>query len=177
MSRTELELGNSQVTCGPLGVPGMFTTNSYPHQIIMLPGLFVHLIESNNNWRVVHTDGRPHKGKDDLEALFNGDETAHWDGDTLVIDSISIDERTWIQGNGWFHSDQLHVIERLRRPSLNYLEYQFTIEDPKVLTTPWTSAWQTYSLGKEDLAENFCTNNENIDQLRKLNAIEAAKGK
>ena len=60
-----------------------------------------------------------------------GDETAHWDGDTLVIDSISIDERTWIC-DGRFHSDQLHVIERLRRPSMNYLECQFTIEDPKV---------------------------------------------
>jgi hypothetical protein len=66
------------------------------------------------------------------------------------------------------HSDQLHVIERLRRPSLNYLEYQYTIEDPKVLTKPWTSAWDTLSLGHEDLTENFCTRNENVEQLKKL---------
>lgn len=177
MTRTERELGNAQVTCRPLGVPGMFTTNPYPHQIIMLPGLFVHLIESNNNWRVVHTDGRPHKPADELEPLFNGDETAHWEGDTLVIDSISIDERTWIQGNGWYHSDALHVIERLRRPSLNYLEYQYTIEDPQVLSKPWTSAWRTYSLGREDLTENFCTNNENVEQLIKLNQVERANKK
>jgi len=65
------------------------------------------------------------------------EETAHREGDTLVIDSISIDEPTWIR-EGWFHSDQLDGIERLRRPSLNYLEYQFTIADPKVLTKPWT---------------------------------------
>ncbi|MBI4888189.1 MAG: hypothetical protein HY824_13935 [Acidobacteria bacterium] len=173
MSRTERELGNPGVTCAPVGVPGMFTINPYPHQIVTTPGLFVHLIESDNRWRVVHTDGRPHKSKDELEPLYNGDETARWEGDTLVIDSISIDEQTWIQGNGWFHSDALHVIERLRRPSLNYLEYQFTIEDPKVLTRPWTSAWRTYSLGKEDLTENFCTRNENVDQLRKLNEVEA----
>ena len=174
MTRTEQELGNAQVTCRPLGVPGMFTTNPYPHQIVMKPGLFVHLIESNNNWRVVHTDGRPHKAKEDQEALFMGDSVGRWEGDTLVLDTVSIDERTWIQGNGWFHSAEVRVIERLRRPSRNYLEYQYTIEDPNVLTKPWTSAWRTYSLGNEDLTENFCTNNENVEQLLKLNEIESS---
>jgi hypothetical protein len=145
------------------------------HQIDTKPGQLIHLIENNNRWRVVHTDGRPHKKPEDLEPLFNGDETARWEGDMLVIDSISIDERTWIR-DGWFHSDQLHVIERLRRPSLNYLEYQFTIEDPKVLTKPWTSAWITLSLGHEDLTENFCTRNENVEQLRKLAEQQKAAG-
>jgi len=177
MTRTELELSRANVRCEPVGTPGMFNQNPYPHQIVMKPGLFVHLSENNNNWNVVHTDGRPHKAREDLEPLFNGDQTARWEGDTLVIDTISIDERTLISGNGWFHSDQVHVIERLRRPSLNYLEYQYTVEDPKVLTKPWTSAWKTFSLGNEDLTENFCTNNENAGQLRKLIEIEAGKGK
>ena len=177
MSRTERELGNAQVTCRPLGVPGMWTTNPYPHQIIMKPDLFVHLIESNNNWRVVRM-GRPHKPKEEQEPLYMGDTAAKWEGDTLVLDTVSLDERTWIQGNGWFHSDEVRVIERLRRPNRNYLEYQYTVEDPKVLTKPWTSAWRTYSLSAndEDLTENFCTNNENVDQLLKLNQIES-KGK
>ncbi len=170
MSRAERQLNSAQVTCRPLGVPGMWTNNPYPHQIVMKPGLWVHLIESNNNWRVVHTDGRPHKGKDDYEPLFNGDSVGRWDGDTLVLDTISLDERNW-------HSDSLHVIERYRRPSRNYLEYQYTLEDPTVLTKPWTSAWRTYSLGNEDLTENFCTNNENVEQLLRLRDVEAAKGK
>ena len=169
MTRTERELKSPGVTCQPVGTPGMWTINPYPHQIVMKPGLYVHLIESDNAWSVVHTDGRPHKKPEDLEPLYNGDQTAHWEGDTLVIDTISIDERTWINQSGWFHSDQAHVIERVRRPSMNYLEYQYTVEDPKVLTRPWTSAWRTYSLGSEDLTENFCTNNENVDQLEKLN--------
>jgi len=169
MTRTERELKSPGVTCQPVGTPGMWTINPYPHQIVMKPDLYVHLIESDNAWSVVHTDGRPHKKPEDLEPLYNGDQTAHWEGDTLVIDTISIDERTWINQSGWFHSDQAHVIERVRRPSMNYLEYQYTVEDPKVLTRPWTSAWRTYSLGSEDLTENFCTNNENVDQLEKLN--------
>jgi hypothetical protein len=56
---------------------------------------------------------------------------------------------------------------------MNYLEYQYTLEDPKVLTKTWTSAWRTYSLGNEDLTENFCTNNENVEQLLRLNEIES----
>jgi hypothetical protein len=176
MTRTEQELGNAQVTCNPLGVPGMWTTNPYPHQIVMKPNLFVHLIESNNNWRVVRIP-RQHKPKEDQEPLYMGDTASRWEGDTLVLDTVSLDERTWIQGNGWYHSDQVRVTERYRRPSMNYLEYQYTVEDPKVLTKPWTSAWRTYSLGSEDLTENFCTNNENVEQLLKLNELEGAKGK
>jgi len=175
MTRTERELNSPGVRCTPVGTPGMWTINPYPHQLITKPGLYVHLIESDNAWNVVHTDGRPHKKADDLEPLYNGDQTAHWEGDTLVIDTISIDERTWINQTGWFHSDQAHVIERVRRPSMNYLEYQYTVEDPKLLTKPWTSAWRTYSLGSEDLTENFCTNNENVEQLQKLNQTEKQK--
>ena len=57
---------------------------------------------------------------------------------------------------------------------MNYLEWQFTVEDPEVLTRPWTLNWRTYSLGAEDLSENYCINNENVEQLRKLVEIEAA---
>jgi hypothetical protein len=169
MSQAERQLSSAQVTCRPLGVPGMWTNNPYPHQIVMKPNVFVHLIESNNNWRVVRIP-RQHKPKEDQEPLYMGDTASRWEGDTLVLDTISLDERNW-------HSDTLHVIERFRRPSMNYLEYQYTLEDPKVLTKPWTSAWRTYSLGNEDLTENFCTNNENVEQLLKLTEIERAKGK
>jgi len=178
MTRTEKELfANANVQCLPPGTPGMFTENPYAIQIITKPGLFVHLIENNNRWRVVHTDGRPHKPKEELEPLFNGDMVGRWEGDTLVIDSISIDTRTWIR-DGWFHSEDLRVVERLRRPSRNYLEHQFTIEDPKVLTKPWTSAWRKYSLSvnDEELTENFCTNNQQVEQLQKLIEVEKSRG-
>jgi hypothetical protein len=174
MSRTEIEVNRPNVRCQPVGTPGMFNQNPYPHQIISKPGMFVHLIESDMNWRVVHTDGRAHKGELDLEPLYNGDQVAGWEGDTLVIDTISLHPSTWIQSNGWFHGPKAHVIERLRRPSMNYLEWQFTVEDPDVLTGPWTSNWSTYSLGAEDLNENYCVNNENVEQLQKLVEIESA---
>lgn len=176
LTRAELEIGRAQVACAPLGVPGMFNDNPYPHQIVMKPNLFVHLIESNNNWRIVQLPST-HKPADEQEPLYMGDTATRWEGDTLVFESISFDTRPWIDRSGWYKTDQTKITERLRRPSRNYFEYQFTVEDPNTLTKPWTSAWQQYSLGGPDqaLTENFCTNNENLEQFMKLVEQEREK--
>ncbi len=134
MSPAELELARPSVNCAPRGIPGMWLVNPYPAQLVQTRDELIQLNELNTNFRVIHTDGRPHTKNPD--PTFAGDATAHWEGDTLVIDVIAIDERTWNNFIGWFHSDQEHVIERLSRPSENYLIYQVTIEDPKVLTAP-----------------------------------------
>ncbi len=175
MSTTDYELGRASVNCLPRGVPGMFMIDPYPFQLIQTPGLFAQLDELNNNWRVVHTDGRPHNPEPD--PSFNGDEVGHWEGDTLVIDVIGIDERTWNNFTGWFHSDQEHVVERISRPSMNYLVYQVTIEDPKVLSKPWTSAPRVWTLGHEDLLEYYCTNNQDVDQYKALKTKESSGAK
>lgn len=175
MTSTDYELGRASVNCLPRGVPGMFLIDPYPIQLVQTPGLFIQLDELNNNWRVIHTDGRPHNP--DPDPAFNGDEVGHWEGDTLVIDVVGIDERTWNNFTGWFHSDQEHVIERISRPSLNYLVYQVTIEDPKVLTKPWTSARRVWTLGHEDLLEYFCTNNQDVEQYKSLKAKESSGAK
>lgn len=175
MTKTDFELGRASVNCLPRGVPGMFIIDPYPIQLVQTPGQIVQLDELNNNFRVVHTDGRPHV--EDPDPTFNGDAVGHWEGDTLVIDVIAIDERTWNNFVGWFHSDQEHVIERLSRPSMNYLSYQVTIEDPKVLTKPWTSAPHTWSLGHEDLLQYYCTNNQEVDQYKELKSKESSESK
>ncbi len=74
--------------------------------------------------------------------------------------------------NALFHSDQEHVIERLSRPSMNYLIYQVTIEDSKVLTKSWPSASRRWTLGHEGLQEYFCTNNEELGEYHLLNEKE-----
>ena len=148
--------------CEPEGVPGMFLMSPprpWPIQLVQTPGQLVQLVEFLNNFRVVPTDGRPHEKNPD--PTFNGDAVGHWEGDTLVIDVIGLDERSRAflgTGSEFLHSDEEHVIERLSRPSMNYLIYQVTIEDPKALTKPWTSAprrW-TLSLDHEPLQEYYC---------------------
>jgi hypothetical protein len=169
MTSTDSQLERPSVNCMPRGVPGMLAT-AYPIQIVSTPGQFVELVELNNNFRVVSIGKREHTKNPD--PLFNGDSVAHWDGDTLVIDTISLDERTWNDLNGWFHSDQERVIERISRPSENYLIYQLTIEDPKVLTKPWTSAPRKWSLSHDALQEYYCTENYEIEELKKIKEKE-----
>jgi hypothetical protein len=133
------------------------------------------LNELNNNFRVVPIDGRPHPKNPD--PAFNGDAVGHWEGDTLVIDVTAIDVSTWNNFTGWFHSDQEHVVERLSRPSKNYLIYQVTIEDPKVLTKPWVSAPRHWSLGHEPLEEYYCTNNKEEEALKALKQLSEGADK
>jgi hypothetical protein len=176
MTDVDYQLGRASVNCMPRGVPGMFLVNPYPVQLVQTPGKLVQLDELNNNWRVIPTDGRAHQK--DPDPGFMGDGVGHWQGDTLVIDVIAIDERTWNNFTGWFHSDQEHVIEHLGRPSLNYLVYQVTVEDPKVLTKPWTSAPRQWTLGREALQEYYCTNEKDVEAFKLLKQLtEKAPGK
>ncbi len=176
--------------CGWAGVPSailMQITQNWPMQLIQTPGQLVQLIEFPRDIRVIHTDGRPHHK--DPDPTFNGDSVAHWDGDTLVIDTIALDPAMGITGlagpdglagggAGWAPSDQEHVIERITRPSMNFINYQITIEDSVVLAKPWNSAPRRWSLAgpNDDWEEQFCTNESDLTDAKNV-AAQAAKAK
>jgi len=73
-----------------------------------------------------------------------GQSVGHWEGDTLVIDVTGMNDRTWFDRAGNYHSDQLHVVERYTRTSPDLISYQATIEDPKVFTRPWKISMPLY---------------------------------
>jgi hypothetical protein len=156
--------------CSQAGTPLTGGNFTFPIQLIQTPGLLLLLDEYPMDYRVIRTDGRPHPK--DPDPSFNGNSVGHWEGDTLVIDTIALDTRRANGGApGWFHSDQEHVIERLSRPSMNYFSYQVTIDDPVVLAKPWTTAPRRWSLSihqGEDLGEFFCTNNEEPEEYHKI---------
>jgi hypothetical protein len=170
MTPTELELSKSSVNCMPRGVPAIWLQNPYTTLMIHTPELLAQLYEVLNNWRVIHLDGRPLP--EYPEPLFHGNSTARWDGDTLVVESIGFDERTYILPDGWFHSDQLRVTERYSRPSMNYLIVEITVEDPLVLEEPWRSAPRRWTLGDGEVYEFYCTNNQDLEELRHLRELE-----
>jgi hypothetical protein len=120
--------------CGRPGVPRIGS----PRRIIQLPGEFIFLYEdiSGDPYRIIPTDGRKHRVG--ANPSYYGDAVGHWEGDTLVVDSTNFVEDSWFGEYGYFHSDALHVIERLWRVGEN-LAYQVTVDDPKVLTQPWTN--------------------------------------
>jgi hypothetical protein len=149
--------------------------------LIATPQRLVMLYEYPIDVRMVYFN-RPHPK--DPDPTFNGDTTARWEGDTLVLDVTAIDERMRVfggGGGGWFPSAQEHVVERINRTSKNYLTYQITVEDPVVLAQPWKSAARIWSLASdahEEWGEVFCTLNQEPEEYNKIKAQEAQqKGK
>lgn len=119
-------------------------------QIVQTPKFVVMLTETYHGFQLIPTDGRTHR--DDVPPSYRGDAVGHWEGDTLVVDTTSFTDSNWMfaEGRVSFHSDALHMVERYRRVDANTLEIEATVEDPKVLTKPWTVPKQTLQLAPFD---------------------------
>ena len=103
----------------------------FPFQIIQTPDYMVMTFEFAHTVRIIYTDGSPHPLPNDF---WMGDSRGHWEGDTLVIDTTHFNDQTWFDASGNFHSNQLHVVERLTPQGDNHIMYEATIEDPEVFT-------------------------------------------
>ena len=119
--------------CRPVGVPRQASPAK-----IMQSEHEIALFQSHIRVRTIPLDGRGHQEVDYDESFYDGVPAASWDGDTLVIKSIGFNDITWLQWQGYFHSDRMEVTERLRREG-ELLFYNFTVEDPAVLVEPWSS--------------------------------------
>ena len=119
-------------------------------QIVATPQMVVMLTETYHGFRLVPTDGRPHR--DDVPPAYRGDSVGHWEGDTFVVDTRNFTDNTWISAEGRVshHSDALHIVERYRRVDANTLEIEASVQDPEVLTAPWTVPKQTLVLAPFD---------------------------
>jgi hypothetical protein len=118
--------------CVPLGIPQTFVT-PYPFQIVQTPKYVLMIFEYPNTFRFIWTDGRPHPA--DPDPSWMGDAIGHWDGDTLVVDSVGFNDKTEV--SGYMHTEAYHVVERYRRVETG-LQYDVTVDDPNVFASPWT---------------------------------------
>jgi hypothetical protein len=152
--------------CWYPGVPRIMQS-PYPMQIVQTPEYVTMLFEYMRLWRAIPTDGRKHP--ENLPPSFMGDSVGKWDGDTFVIDTIGLNDRTWLDTAGHQHTDQIHVIERMRRtPDTIQLEY--TVDDPKMYAQPWKQQRVIRPLqavhGMPELIEYACTeNNQDVRHL------------
>jgi hypothetical protein len=123
--------------CRPYGVPRM----GAPSQIVQTKDQVVLLyaggFAGQNTFRVVPTDGRPHNQARVTQETWKGDPVGHWEGDTLVIETIGFTDESWLHKSGYFHGFKLRVVERFTRTG-NTLRWVATVEDPEVLLEPWT---------------------------------------
>ncbi len=138
------------IKCQPLGVPRM----GPPKMIVQTANRVIFFYSGGGvgtqpeDFRIIPTDGRPHNPERAQDISFYGDPSGHWEGDTLVVDLVGFNDETWLRGGGYFHSENMHVIEKLRREG-NVLHYQVTVDDPDVLLQPWEMNPQTIKLNPD----------------------------
>ena len=159
-------------TCEPLGFPRIFLY-PLPMQIVQTKGETIMIFEYDSVRHQIFTDGRPHDSA--LGPLWMGDSIGHWEGDTLVADTVNFNDMTWLDRMGHAHSDQLHVTERIRRVDHDHLIDDLTIEDPKAYTKPWTGHLTFVLKPKWTLAEAFCEDEESFQAIDDAAAAEPAK--
>jgi hypothetical protein len=123
--------------CLPVG-PARGIQAPFPFQIVQTPGLVAILFEYQRTYRMIYTDGR--KPPEDIHDYpeWMGFSTGRWDGKTLVVDTIAIDDRTWLDTAGHQHSDKLRLTERFTRVDDTTIDWSVTFDDPVYFSQPWT---------------------------------------
>ena len=147
-------LQGAAANCVPPGLPRIMS-QPYPIEFVFAPGKVVMLIEAYMQFRHVFTDGRKHP--DDPDPTFMGHSTGHWEGDTLVVDSVGFTESTEL-APGVPHSDRLRIVERIRKVSPEWMEIQTTLIDPVVLAKPHVST-TSYRHLNDEIREYICLEN------------------
>jgi hypothetical protein len=150
--------------CLPPGVPRMMYT-PYPTEIFQLPNRIVFVFEGGAHvWRNIWMDGRPQPK--DPNPTYLGYSVGKWEGDTLVVDTIGFNDRTWLDAAGHQHGEQLHVTEKFTRTDSNTLRVEATIEDPEYYTKPWTVVTQATWYPNQEILEYICQeNNRDLKHL------------
>jgi hypothetical protein len=138
-----------------------------PFEIVQLPNRVIMLYEIHHAFRIIPTDGRP--PPEDAEPSYLGESAARWEGDTLVVDVTSFNDKTWLTGVGTVHTEALRVTERYTRDSFDTIRYEATMDDPAVLTKPFTIR-ETFRLRPgERIREYECIeSNEDLVRFERL---------
>jgi hypothetical protein len=123
--------------CFPPG-PTWLLSQPRPFEIVQIPGRVLMIFEWDHWIREIWTDGRGHPKGKDQDPTWMGHSIGKWDGDTLVVDTIGLNDKTWIDMAGHPHSDALHVVERIHRLNHDVLVDDLTFDDPKAYTRTWT---------------------------------------
>ena len=144
--------------CYPPGFPRILLVPQ-PMEIIQIPGRVLMLNEYDHTLRHVYMDGRGHPK--DPDPTWLGHSIGKWDGDTLVVDTIGLNDKTWLDYLGHPHTEDLHVVERYRRVDPTTLRLEITIDDPKTYTKTWTGQLLFKLKPDWEISEHFACDSEN----------------
>jgi hypothetical protein len=148
--------------CEPPGVPHIYGIGGYSIEFIQTPQRIVLFYESIHTFRTIWMDGR--KSAQDADPLWLGFSVGHWDGNDLVVDTTGFNDKTWLNGAGYPHSEALHLIERFHRVDVKHMQLDITIDDPQSYTQPWKMGVNFTLQPTWEFGESFCipTNQESF---------------
>jgi len=141
-------------TCHWPGVPHIYGSGAYAFEFVQTPQRIFIFYENTHQWREIWMDGR--EIPKDSDPLWMGYSVGHWDGDDLVVETASFNDKTWLDVRGHPHSDALKLTERYHRPDRDHLEITFTIDDPKMYTATWVTHSYFELKPAWEIGEAFC---------------------
>ncbi|MBI3048072.1 MAG: hypothetical protein HYY76_07140 [Acidobacteria bacterium] len=128
------------VKCSQPGVPRIMYM-PYPFQIVQAPTYVAFLFEYAHTPRHIRLSGAHPPGP--IEWAL-GDSRGRWEGETLVVDVVHFNDQTWFDRAGNFHGEQMHLVERFTLTDRDHIQYEVTVEDPKVFSRPWKMTMPLY---------------------------------
>ncbi len=141
------------------------------YRIIHSPSMVAVLYDSGTGrYRQIYLDGR--KLPKDPNPTWLGYSVGHWDGDTLVVESLGFNDRSWLDRAGHPHSEKLRVTERFRRVDFGHMQFQITYDDPDSLTKPLSFSLTVKYAADTDMLENVCneTNRDKVHMVSTANS-------
>jgi hypothetical protein len=149
--------------CLPKSVPDGMTLRPYPFKIVQTPTVTLMLYEIFVAYRQIHTDGRGLPERRDPN--WYGYSVGRWDKDTFIVETVGITERTWLDDSGYPHSDDMKITERIQRPDFGRMTIEFTFDDPKTYSKPWTVTIPFDLMADTELLEYVCENEKDIPHM------------
>jgi|HubBroStandDraft_6_1064221.scaffolds.fasta_scaffold180002_1 hypothetical protein len=150
------ETNDKVYKCSPPGMPYIYL-QLFPMQIVQTPKEVIELFEYDHTVRHIYTDGRKHPA--DLTPSYNGHSIGRWEGGTLVVDTIGLNGKAWLDRVGHPDSDEMHITERIQLLDDKTLQVDFTFEDAKSYLRPWTAQVRFQLHPDWDILEHVCEDN------------------
>jgi len=144
------------------------------NRLVQTPTLLLQLMDWNKAYRIIYLDGRPLP--EVLEPTWDGYSVGHWEGDTLVIETIGLNGKPWMDIHGHPTSENTKITERYHREDFGHLTLQITVEDSTLYTKPWTVTFNKVYRADTEMLDSICAEGEkDIQHIQKAN--EAGKNK
>ncbi|MFT3905914.1 MAG: hypothetical protein QM718_06390 [Steroidobacteraceae bacterium] len=139
--------------CLPPGNPRTMNQAAFPFNIVQGQKFYTVMFEWNHLPRVIYMTGAHFEN---LGPGYFGQSVGHWDGDTLVVDTNTYNDATWLDDSGLPHSDALHTVERIRLRDANTLEVKIRFEDPAIYSKPWSTTLSYVKKPGVVIKEDYC---------------------